>query len=66
MLDDTETKPVKLKRKLSYKHSVAFEKIAKCLVEHSDLFKNEGIETILGLRLQAGVYKVKKSKIIKT
>lgn len=50
MLDDTETIPVKLKRKLSYKHSVAFEKIrpnkvleaAKCLVEHSDLFKNEG------------------------
>lgn len=52
MLDDTETIPVKLKRKLSYKHSVAFKKIrpnkvleaAKCLVEHSDLFKNEGIE----------------------
>lgn len=52
MLDDTETIPVKLKRKLSYKHSVAFEKIrpnkvleaAKWLVEHSDLFKNEGIE----------------------
>lgn len=50
MLDDTETIPVKLKRKLSYTHSVAFEKIrpnkvleaAKCLVEHSDLFKNEG------------------------
>lgn len=52
MLDDTETIPVKLKRKLSYKHSVAFENIkpnkvledAYCLVEHSDLFKNEGIE----------------------
>lgn len=53
MLDDTETIPVKLKRKLSYKYSVAFGKIrpnkmleaAKWLVEQSDLFKNEGIET---------------------
>ena len=52
MLDNTETIPVKLKRKLSYKHSVAFENIrpnkvleaAKWLVENSALFKNEGIE----------------------
>ena len=52
MLDERETILVKLKWKLSYKHSVAFETIrpnkvleaAKWLVENSDLFKNEGIE----------------------
>ena len=52
LLDDTETIPVKFKRKLSYKNYVAFEKIrpnkvmeaAKWLVENSVLFQNEGIE----------------------
>ena len=52
LMDNLETIPVKLKRKLSYKHCVAFEQIrpvkileaARWLVQNSQLFKNEGIE----------------------
>lgn len=51
LLNDTETIPVKFKRKLSFKHHVAFENIrptkvlnaAKWLIENSILFRNEGI-----------------------
>ena len=51
MIDENETIMLKLKRKLSYKHHMAFENIrpnkvfeaAIWLVENSDLFKNEGI-----------------------
>ncbi|XP_060554156.1 uncharacterized protein LOC132715189, partial [Ruditapes philippinarum] len=51
MVDENETIMLKLKRKLSYKHHVAFENIrpnkvyqaAKWLVSNSELFKNEGI-----------------------
>lgn len=52
MLDNTETIPVKLKQKLSYKHFVAFEKIrpnkvfeaARWLIDNSALFRSEGVE----------------------
>lgn len=52
MLDNTETIPVKLKRKLSYKHFVALEKIrpnkvfepARWLIDNSSLFRSEGLE----------------------
>lgn len=52
MLDNTETIPVKLKRKLSYKHFVAFEKMrpnkvfeaARWLIDNSALFRSEGVE----------------------
>ena len=51
LLDENETMMLKLKRKLSYKHHVAFENIrpnklfeaAKWLVCNSTLFQNEGI-----------------------
>ena len=51
MIDENETIMLKLKRKLSYKHHVAFENVrpnkvfdaAKWLVGNSTLFKNEGI-----------------------
>jgi hypothetical protein len=51
MIDENQTIMLKLKRKLSYKHHVAFENIrpnkvfeaAKWLVGNSDLFKSEGI-----------------------
>lgn len=51
MMDENETIMLKLKRKLSYKHHVAFENIrpnkvfeaAKWLVGNSTLFRNEGI-----------------------
>lgn len=52
MLDNTEIITVKLKRKLSYKHFVAFEKIrpnrvfeaARWLIDNSSLFRSEGVE----------------------
>lgn len=52
MLDNTETIPVKLKQKLSYKHFVAFEKMrpnkvfeaARWLIDNSALFRSEGVE----------------------
>lgn len=52
MFDNTGTLPVKLKRKLSYKHVVAFEKIrpnkvfeaARWLIDNSALFRSEGVE----------------------
>lgn len=52
LMNDTETVPVKFKRKLSYKHHVAFENVrptkvmnaAKWLVQNSVLFRNEGIK----------------------
>ncbi|XP_060571280.1 uncharacterized protein LOC132729522 [Ruditapes philippinarum] len=51
MINENETIMLKLKRKLSYKHHVAFENVrpykvfeaAKWLVRNSSLFKNEGI-----------------------
>jgi hypothetical protein len=51
LLNDNETILLKLKRKLSYKHHVAFENIrpnkvfaaAQWLVQYSQVFKNEGI-----------------------
>ena len=52
MMDNSETIPIKLKRKISHKNFVAFEQIrpnkvleaAKWLVQNSKLFKKEGIE----------------------
>ena len=51
LINENETIMLKLKRRLSYKHHVAFENIrpnkvfeaAKWLVSHSSLFQNEGI-----------------------
>ena len=51
MISDTETIMVKLKRKLAYKHHVAFENIrpnkvfaaAKWLVSNSPVFRSEGV-----------------------
>ena len=51
-LSESQTIPIKLKRRLSYKHHYQFQNVgpqrvldaAKYLVETSDLFKDEGIE----------------------
>lgn len=50
-LNDSETIPIKFKRRKEYKHHIAFERVrpnkvfaaAKWLVENSELFRNEGI-----------------------
>ena len=51
-INESQTIPIKLKRRLSYKHHYQFQNVrpkkvldaAKYLVETSDLFKSEGIE----------------------
>lgn len=52
LISDSQTIPIKLKRRLSYKHHYQFQNVrprkvleaAKYLVSTSDLFKSEGIE----------------------
>lgn len=50
-IDESQTIPIKLKRRLSYKHHYQFQNVrqkvldaAKYLVDTSALFKSEGIE----------------------
>ena len=53
-INKSETIPIKLKRKLTYKHHYQFQNIrptkvlkaAQYLVSTSDLFKNEGIQAL--------------------
>jgi hypothetical protein len=53
-INESETIPIKLKRRLSYKHHYQFQNVrpskvleaARYLVETSDIFKNEGIQVL--------------------
>ena len=52
LMNESQTIPIKLKRRLSYKHNYQFQNVrpkkvldaAKYLVDTSDLFKSEGVE----------------------
>jgi hypothetical protein len=53
-INESETIPIKLKRRLSYKHHYQFQNVrpskvleaARYLVQTSDIFKNEGIQVL--------------------